>query len=60
MHAGINNLILEMKGMEEEAAERLLAVLEMEVEGEGSGYFPERAKSLFILDTPAQQEAAKR
>ena len=28
--------------------------------GTGRGYFPEPAKSLFILDTPGQEEAAKR
>ena len=32
------------------------------VDGEGSrpGYFPELAKYLFILDTPGQEEAARR
>ena len=28
--------------------------------GTDQGYFPEPAKSLFILDTPGQEEAAKR
>ena len=28
--------------------------------GPDRGYFPELAKSLFILDTPGQEEAAKR
>ena len=28
--------------------------------GPDRGYFPEPAKSLFILDTPGQEEAAKR
>ena len=28
--------------------------------GPGRGYFPELAKSLFISDTPGQEEAAKR
>ena len=28
--------------------------------GQDRGYFPELAKSLFISDTPGQEEAAKR
>ena len=43
-------------GLARQSAQLLKPIMKM---GMDRGYFPEQAKSLFILDTPGQEEAAK-